>query len=104
MIFGPPSGNLADDNANGYGIAQWGGSRKTALIAFAGGPEKAASQDVQYRFFVKELKEQYPAVLQAIKNSSTAEQAMDAFMLGYEKPTDPQRDSRLTILHHIQGL
>jgi len=26
--IGTPSSNMVDDNANGYGIAQWGGTRK----------------------------------------------------------------------------
>ncbi len=94
MHVGEPSKNMADDNANGFGLAQWGGVRKQALIKLAddqGIP--ASSQKANVDYLVKELKE--PGALDALKRTGSTEEATESFCNTFERPSDPQMASRL---------
>lgn len=81
--------NFSKDCA-GYGLCQWTCStRKAALLAFAKA-EKASIGDaeMQLRFFVKELKESFSAVLSVLKTATTVREASDAMLLKFERPAD----------------
>lgn len=102
--IGKPSGNMADDNANGYGIAQWGGSRKQGLLDFAASkkpPLDPSSQAANYGFLKQELETTQHGAIDAVKNAKTPEAATEAFSDAFEHPTDPQMASRLANLSTI---
>ncbi|MES2743747.1 MAG: phage tail tip lysozyme [Pseudomonadota bacterium] len=94
MKIGDPSANMADDNANGFGLAQWGGVRKEALIKLAGDQNiPASSEKANVDYLVKELKE--PGALDDLKRTSSTEDATVSFCNTFERPSDPQMASRL---------
>lgn len=96
MRIGEPSSNMADDNANGYGLAQWGGVRKQGLIDMAaqqGIP--ASSEKANVDFLVQELKGPYSGVIDELKTKGSAQEATESFCTSYEKPSDPQMQKRL---------
>lgn len=102
--IGKPSGNMADDNANGYGIAQWGGSRKQGLLDFAAShkpPLDPSSQAANYGFLKQELQTTQRGAIDAVKNAKTPQAATQAFSDAFEHPTDPQMASRLANLPTI---
>jgi hypothetical protein len=93
--IGEPSGNMADDNANGYGLCQWGGVRKQGLLDYAkehGLPP--SSQAANYGFLKQELSGQYSNAISAVKGTNSAAGATEAFCNTFEKPSDPQMSSR----------
>ncbi|WP_434115479.1 phage tail tip lysozyme [Paraburkholderia caffeinilytica] len=102
--IGQPSGNMADDNANGYGIAQWGGSRKEGLINYAkqNGLDPS-SQAANYGYLKQELETTQSGAISAVKNTSTAQDATQAFCDSFEKPSDPEMSSRLADLALVQN-
>ncbi|MFM0733725.1 phage tail tip lysozyme [Paraburkholderia sediminicola] len=102
--IGQPSGNMADDNANGYGIAQWGGSRKEGLINYAkqNGLDPS-SQAANYGYLKQELETTQSGAISAVKNTSTAQDATQAFCNSFEKPSDPEMSSRLADLALVQN-
>jgi Phage tail lysozyme len=97
--YGGPSGNNADDNANGFGIAQWGGVRKEGLIKYAkeNGLDPS-SQAANYRYLKQELSGEFSSVISAVKNTTTSEEALSVFCKQFEKPSDPQMQARSQIL------
>lgn len=102
--IGKPSGNMADDNANGYGIAQWGGSRKQGLLDFAASqkpPLDPSSQAANYGFLKQELETTQRGAIDAVKNAKTPQAATEAFSDAFEHPSDPQMASRLANLSTI---
>ncbi|MDH6146237.1 MULTISPECIES: phage tail tip lysozyme [Paraburkholderia] len=102
--IGEPSANMADDNANGYGIAQWGGSRKQGLIDYAQQHGlDPSSQAANYGYLKQELETTQSGAIAAVKGTTTAEQATEAFCNAFEKPSDPEMASRLSDLSLVQG-
>lgn len=102
--IGAPSGNNADDNANGYGIAQWGGTRKQGLEQYASSHGlDPSSQAANYGYLKQELSGPYSSAIDAVKGTSSAQDATSAFMNAFEKPSDPELSSRLADLALIQG-
>jgi hypothetical protein len=94
--IGAPSSNMADDNGNGYGIAQWGGSRKQGLIDFAQQHGlDPSSQAANYGFLKQELQTSYSGSIDAVKHTNSAEAATKAFSSAFEQPSDPQMASRI---------
>ena len=100
--IGEPNGNMADDNGNGYGIAQWGGTRKQGLIDFA---EKnglpASSQAANYGFLKQELSGPYASAIDAVKGTGDVASATAAFANAFEKPSDPQMASRVALAEKV---
>lgn len=93
-------GNLQQESSlnpkeAGGGLAQWIGSRWTALVSFAGGlgvsPDSA---DAQLQFLMHELASSYPGTLAAINQASTPEQAATIFSEQYERPGTPMLANR----------
>lgn len=102
--IGAPSANMADDNANGYGIAQWGGARKQGLIDYAQQHGlDPSSQAANYGYLKQELETTQSGAIAAVKGTSTAAEATEAFCNAFEKPSDPEMASRLADLALVQG-
>ena len=94
--IGGPNGNMADDNANGYGIAQWGGVRKQGLIAYAEANKlDPSSQAANYGYLKQELSGEYKGAIDAVKGTNDVAGATAAFCNSFEKPSDPQMASRV---------
>lgn len=105
LAIGEPNGNMADDNQNGYGVAQWGGVRKEGLIAYAkenGLP--ASSQAANYGFLKQELSGEYSTVITTLKGAKTAEEAALIFCTDFEKASQPNMESRLEIIEQLENL
>ena len=81
--------NFAFDKA-GYGLCQWTYStRKAALLAFAKTcGTSIGDAEMQLKFFMKELREGYPAVLSVLKTSTMVREASDEVLLKFERPAD----------------
>lgn len=81
--------NFAFDKA-GYGLCQWTYStRKAALLAFAKTcGTSIGDAEMQLKFFMKELREGYPAVLSVLKASTMVREASDEVLLKFERPAD----------------
>jgi hypothetical protein len=94
--IGGPNGNMADDNGNGYGIAQWGGVRKQGLIDFAKANNvDPSSQAANYGYLKQELQGEYKGAIDAVKGTNDVAGATAAFCNSFEKPSDPQMASRV---------
>lgn len=81
--------DFAGDKA-GYGLAQWTYStRKAALLAFARSAGKSVGDlETQLAFLVKELRESFSAVYNALKTAQTVKAASDAVLLKFERPAN----------------
>ncbi|MBN3806981.1 hypothetical protein GXB81_28630 [Paraburkholderia sp. Ac-20336] len=92
---GAPSSNFADDNNNGWGLAQWGGPRKQGEIDYAQqhGLDPGSLQ-ANLGFMDQELKTDYSKTITDIKGTSTAEQAALVWDKDYEQATDPEMSNR----------
>ncbi|MBR8218584.1 hypothetical protein KDW84_25530 [Burkholderia vietnamiensis] len=93
---GAPSGNFADDNANGWGLAQWGGARKQGEIAYARQHNlDPGSLDANIGYMNQELDGPYSKTISDLKNTTNVSQAAQVWDTDYEQATDPQMDNRL---------
>jgi hypothetical protein len=93
---GAPSGNFADDNANGWGLAQWGGTRKQGEIAYAKQHNlDPGSLDANIGYMNQELDGPYSKTISDLKNTTNVSQAAQVWDTDYEQATDPQMDNRL---------
>jgi hypothetical protein len=100
--IGAPSSNMADDNANGYGIAQWGGTRKQGLIDYARQHSlDPSSEAANYGYLKQELQTSQAGAIAAVKGTNSAQAATQAFCNAFEQPSDPQMASRLGYLNQI---
>ncbi|WCM24403.1 phage tail tip lysozyme [Paraburkholderia bryophila] len=100
--IGQPSSNMADDNGNGYGIAQWGGSRKQGLIDFAhANGLDPSSQAANYGYLKQELQTDHANAIAAVKGTSSADAATEAFSSSFEQASDPEMASRLQDLQEV---
>ncbi|MGF6955278.1 phage tail tip lysozyme [Paraburkholderia youngii] len=102
--IGQPSPNMNDDNANGYGIAQWGGSRKQGLLDYASQHGlDPSSEAANYGYLKQELQTTQAGAIDAVKATNNPQDATEAFCNAFEKPSDPEMDSRLSHLPDIVG-
>ncbi|MBN3751812.1 hypothetical protein G3N95_02590 [Paraburkholderia sp. Tr-20389] len=100
--IGSPGSNMADDNANGYGIAQWGGTRKQGLIDYARQHNlDPSSEAANYGYLKQELQTSQAGAIAAVKGTNSAQAATQAFCNAFEQPSDPQMASRLGYLNQI---
>lgn len=100
--IGAPGSNMADDNANGYGIAQWGGTRKQGLIDYARQHNlDPSSEAANYGYLKQELQTSQAGAIAAVKGTNSAQAATQAFCNAFEQPSDPQMASRLGYLNQI---
>jgi hypothetical protein len=99
--------NMATDvvDRTGYGIAQWGESRKQGLIDYAkANGLDPSSQAANYGFLKQELSGPNASAIAAVKASNSMSEATQAFMNEFEKPSDPQLNSRLNYAQQILNL
>lgn len=94
-------GNLQQESglrsdAPGGGLAQWIGSRWTALVAFAGRLGLApSSEQAQLDYLLAELRTSYPLTLQQLNAASTPAEAAVIFQNQYERPSVPMQANRI---------
>ena len=75
------------DSGTSSGLAQWHNTRKTDLLNFAKAQGKPWSDpDVQFAFFDKEMREQYPTLRTSLMNATDQSEAEDQFKRIYERP------------------
>ncbi|MEJ0003143.1 MAG: phage tail tip lysozyme [Pararobbsia sp.] len=92
---GAPSSNFADDNGNGWGLAQWGGTRKQGEIDYAKQHGlDAGSLQANIGFMDQELKTGYSQTITDIKKTTSVDQAALVWDQDYEQATDPQMGNR----------
>jgi len=79
-----------DNDRAGYGLCQWTyPTRKKNLRLFAKDAGKSIGDpEMQLGFFLKELRESFPAVLAVLKTAKTVREASDAMLLKFERPAD----------------
>ncbi len=96
-ITGDIGKNMAEDNQNGSGIAQWSGARKQGLIDYAREHGLATtSQAASYGFMRQELTTGgYQDAISAVKSTSDVAGATQAFSESYLKPSEPNMASRV---------
>ena len=80
---------FATDKA-GYGLAQWTYcSRKAELLDYAQCCRKSIGDlEMQLDFLMKELREDYKAVLAVLKTAGSVRAASDTVLLKFERPAD----------------
>ena len=79
-----------DTDRAGYGLCQWTyPARKKNLRLFAKHAGKSIGDaEMQLGFFLKELRESFPAVLAVLKTAKTVQEASDAMLMKFERPAD----------------
>lgn len=93
-------GNLQQEsslnpNAPGGGLAQWIGSRYTALQQYAAQQGRPVNDPmVQASFLVNEIRTQYPGLNQYLRTTSDPRQAALAVSQQYERPGVPMNANR----------
>ncbi|WP_027793947.1 phage tail tip lysozyme [Paraburkholderia acidipaludis] len=92
---GGPSSNFADNNENGWGVAQWGGQRKAAEISYAQqNGVNSGSEQAQIGFINQELDTDYSNTVTDLKGATTTGQAAQIWDQDYEQASDPQMGNR----------
>jgi murein DD-endopeptidase MepM/ murein hydrolase activator NlpD len=98
----PPGtkGVLKVDDVTGYGIVQWTSrGRQQALADYAKSKgadlSKPLSMDIEYQFFLKELKSDYASVLSQIKQAKDVKTASTIFMQQYEVPEGHKTEAKI---------
>lgn len=90
---GVNAGNIGFVNdAIGYGLCQWTApDRKAKLLAYARGwGVSIDNEDMQTVFAVKEMKEDFPGVWQALQTTNSVYEAARIVCLKYERPANAE--------------
>lgn len=97
-------GNFTRDSA-GYGLAQWTyWSRKAALLAYAKAKGTSIGDlDMQLNFLWKELTEDFPGVVAALKAAKSVREASDVFMCKFENPANQSEAAKANRAKYGQG-
>lgn len=84
-----------DTDRAGYGLFQWTHpTRKKNLRLFAKDAGKSIGDpEMQLGFFMKELRDSFPAVLAVLKTAKTVREASDAMLLKFERPADQSEEN-----------
>ena len=79
-----------DTDRAGYGLCQWTHPvRKKNLRLFAKDAGRSIGDaEMQLGFFLKELRDSFPAVLALLKTAQTVREASDTVLLKFERPAD----------------
>ncbi|WP_241025432.1 phage tail tip lysozyme [Burkholderia sp. Ac-20384] len=92
---GSPSNNSADDNAHGWGLAQWGDTRKDGEIAYANQHGlDPGSLSANLGFMDHELRTTYSQTVTDLKATSSPNEAALVWDKDYEQATAPNMDQR----------
>jgi hypothetical protein len=93
---GAPSTNFADDNGHGWGVAQWGGSRKEGEIEYANEHNlDPGSLQANIGFMNQELDGPYSKTITDLKKTNNVTSAATVWDEDYEEATDPQMGNRV---------
>jgi TP901 family phage tail tape measure protein len=88
-----------------FGIAQWLGSRRTGLEAYAKSQHKPKSNlEVQLEYLAKELKGPERATLQALTHAHGVNEASGIFIKSFERPEVPSAVEDRAAAIHAGGL
>lgn len=81
--------NFVQDKA-GYGLVQWTfWSLKEGLLNYAKAAGKSIGDwQMQVDFFLKEMTEDYPAIMAVLKGATSVREASDVVLLKFERPAD----------------
>jgi hypothetical protein len=92
-------------NQTGYGIAQWGESRKQGLLDYASQHKlPPSSMAAQVGFMQQELNGPHAGVIQSIKaGGDSAASAAQIWTTQYEEASDPNMSGRLANTQQIQA-
>lgn len=83
------------DNGNAFGLAQWNGPRKAALLKFAADAGMdPSSPKVQAQFLVSELRGPEAGAMAALTATQNAPDAAVAFLNKFERPAEQHRARR----------
>lgn len=87
----------------GYGLAQWTyPQRKANLLAYAKKcGVSVGDRDMQVRFCLKELKEEYPKLYKQLCESTSINGCADAVCVQYEKPAVNNYQARRNYAHQF---
>lgn len=95
---GAPTSNMGQ----GYGVAQWTGSRKQEFLDFAARNHmNPASVEANYAFLKHELQTSHSDAIRAVKGTSSAQAATTAFCNVFERPGVPAMDRRYAALSQV---
>ena len=98
MQRGAPTSNMGQ----GYGVAQWTGSRKREFLDFAAAHGmKPDSVEANYAFLKHELQTSHADAIRAVKGTSSAQAATTAFCNVFEVPGVPALDKRYAALAQV---
>lgn len=100
MHVGAPSSNMGQ----GYGIAQWTGSRKQDFLNFASkNGMDPSSVEANYAYLKHELQTTHADAITAVKRTTSAQEATSVFCDVFEVPGVPAKDKRYDALAQVLG-
>lgn len=106
----PPGtkGPLVVDGKTGYGIVQWTSrGRQKSLYDFAKSMghdmSKPLPMNIEYKFFLKELRESYGGVLDQIKQAKDVKTSSTIFMQQYEIPAGYKTQSKIMERYNLSN-
>lgn len=88
--------DIAGDSGAAHGWAQWNGPRKRDMIKWT--TENGFdpnSDEGNYAYLIHDLKNNYPKVLEMLKQATNVREATRIIMDHYEKPGIPHKESRV---------
>ena len=95
---GAPTSNMGQ----GYGVAQWTGSRKREFLDFAAQHHmNPSSVEANYAFLKHELQTTHSDAIRAVKGTSSARAATAAFCNVFERPGVVAMSARYDALGHV---
>jgi len=98
MHAGAPTSNMGQ----GYGVAQWTGSRKREFLDFAARNHmKPESVEANYAFLKHELQTSHADAIRAVKRTDSAQAATTAFCNVFERPGVPAMGQRYAALGQV---
>lgn len=87
--------NAVGDNGNAFGLAQWNGPRKAALLDFAAAKGVPASDpNVQLDYLMTELQGPESGAYSRIASAGTPQEAAVAVLNNFERPAEAHRARR----------
>lgn len=98
-------GKPANGPDTGRGWGQWTGERRTEFENYCRANNlDPNSPEGNYEFLVHELKTNHSDAITALEGATSPDQASDIFMNTYEKPADPEADSRRNYTNMVFNL
>jgi hypothetical protein len=96
--------NAVGDGGAAYGLAQWRGPRRTALINYARQNRRNPNaMDTQLDFLVDELQGTEKRALDSLVSAKTPQEAAIAFSRDYERPGKPNNERRVGLAQRFMN-